>query len=358
MSKRRVRVVIAVAVALQTVWGAPPAFAEDKQAEAEKLIRRGVELRRAHDDDAAAREFQKAYDLAPTPRAAGQLGLVKHALGLWEDAERFLGEALRAPNDAWVGKNKAVLDQSMDIIQGHLGRVEVIGDPDGAEVAVNGRRVGKLPLGQAVRVSAGEVDVSVSAPGYSPAQRTVSLTAGQYQRVVFHLAKVESAPASSPAAIASLPSPSLSPSSSPSVSVTAEGSATGPSRTRVALKWTAAGLAAAGVVTGIVGVVMHSNAESAFNAFDSHRCANRDGRGVRSSDGMPDADCQSLLEPVLRDQKILIVGFVAGGAFAATWLALWLTEPTPGARPVQETARRPLCAPTLGALGLSCAGYF
>jgi hypothetical protein len=355
MSKRRVRVVIVAAVILRTVWGAAPAFAEDKQGEAEKLIRRGVELRRAHDDDAAAREFQKAYDLAPTPRAAGQLGLVKHALGLWEDAERFLGEALRAPNDAWVGKNKAVLDQSMDVIQAHLGRVEVVGDPEGAEVAVNGRRVGKLPLAQAVRVTVGEVDVSVSAPGYSPAQRTLSLSAGQYQRVVIHLAKVESATASSPASVAPSPLPSLSPSPSPSTSLAADESASGPSRTRVALKWTAAGLAAAGVVTGIVGMVMHSGAESAFNNADD--CYNHDGRGVDGM-GMSNENCQSLLDPVLRDQKIAIVGFVAGGVFAATWLALFLTEPTPGPQTVREAARRPFCAPTLGAVGLSCAGYF
>ncbi|SRR6266540_195171 len=356
MSKRRARVVIVATVALRTVWGAAPAFAEDKQGEAEKLIRRGVELRRAHDDDAAAREFQKAYDLAPTPRAAGQLGLAKQALGLWEEAERFLGEALRAPNDAWVGKNKAVLDESMDRIQEHLGRVEVIGDPDGAEVTVNGRRVGKLPLGQAVRVAAGDVDVNVSAPGYSPAQRTVSLSAGQYQRVVIHLAKVESATASSPASVAPSPpsSPSLSPSPSPSTSLVADESASGPSGTRVALKWTAAGLAAAGVVTGIVGVVMHSHGVSEFDS----RCRDDHGQGVVFPEGTADTNCQSQLESNQRDQKIFIVGFVAGGAFAVTWLALLLTEPTPGTRTVRETARRPLCAPTLGTVGLSCAGYF
>ena len=99
-----------------------------------------------HDDEGAAREFQKAYDQVHTPRAAGQLGLAEQALGRWEDAERHVGEALHATGDAWVVKNRAILDEALGAIQGHLARVEVIGDPDGADVSVNGRLVGKLPL--------------------------------------------------------------------------------------------------------------------------------------------------------------------------------------------------------------------
>jgi hypothetical protein len=360
------------AVAFGVVWGGRnPAFADDKQAEADKLLRRGVELRRAHDDEAAAREFRKAYDLVRTPRAAAQLGMAKQALGLWEDAEQYLGEALRSPEDAWVAKNKPTLDGAMGIIQTHLGRVEVIGDPEGAEVAINGRRVGKLPLGEPVRVSAGQVDVDVAATGYSPVQRTVTLVGGQYQRVVVHLLKVEAAP---PAPVASTNSAAM-PISAPTVtssststdastptsasagaSVTASSETTehGPSGTRVALKWTAAGLAVAGVATGIVGVVMHG---SDVSAFDNHPCRVKDGMGVLVN-GMADSRCQSLLDAYQTDQKIAVAGFVAGGALAATWLILFLTEPTPSTRTAEQAARHPLCAPSLGGLGVSCAGRF
>jgi len=369
MWKPRLWFIIGV-VALGVVWtGRNPALADDKEGEADKLIRRGVELRRARDDEAAAREFRKAYDLARTPRAAAQLGLAKQALGLWEDAERYLGEALRSPEDAWVAKNKPTLDVAMSIIQTHLGRVEVIGDPEGAEVAINGRRVGKLPLGGPVRVSAGQVDVDVTASGYSPVQRTMPLVAGQYQRVVVHLVRVDAAPlapvagtdsaarpASAPLVASTDASTPTSPSASAGASITASSERTehGPSRTRLALKWTAAGLAVAGVATGIVGVVMHS---SDVSAFDDHPCRVKDGMGVLVN-GMADSRCQSLLDAYQTDQKIAIAGFVAGGAFAAAWLALFLTEPAPSTRTAEQAARRPLCAPDLGGVGFSCTGRF
>src|SRR4051812_32537894 len=101
MSTTRVRVAhMIVAVSALGIAGGT-AFAGGAQQEADKLLRHGVELRKAHNDEAAALEFQKAYDLVHTPRAAGQLGLAKQALGLWEEAERYVGEAVHAAEDAW-----------------------------------------------------------------------------------------------------------------------------------------------------------------------------------------------------------------------------------------------------------------
>jgi hypothetical protein len=71
------------------------------------LIRRGIELRKAHDDPGAVPYFQKAYDLVHTPRAARQPGLAEQALGRWEDAEQHVREALgmwapaSSPSPGW-----------------------------------------------------------------------------------------------------------------------------------------------------------------------------------------------------------------------------------------------------------------
>src|SRR6185369_1929594 len=111
--KNRIRPATVRAAIWAVGMGGGFAFAGDTQDEAEKLIRHGVELRKARDDEAAVRAFQKAYDMIHSPRAAGQLGLVKQALGLWEEAERYVGEALRATTeDAWVTKNRAALDEA------------------------------------------------------------------------------------------------------------------------------------------------------------------------------------------------------------------------------------------------------
>jgi len=324
------------------------AAADDAQREADKLIKHGVDLRKAHDDEAAAREFQKAYDLAHTPRAAGQLGLAEQALGRWEDAERHVAEAVHAPADPWVAKNRAALDEALGTIQAHLGRVEVIGNPPGADVSINGREVGKLPLADAVRVSAGEVDIEVRLPGYVGAQRNVTIVGGQYQKVVIHLTKeTVPGPEPKPANPEAAPAP-LRPVDS--------GPAAGPSSTRLALKWGAAGLAGAGLVTGVVFTVLHSSNVSTFNSS----CAiNSAGMAVRKTDGTVDSSCQSKLNTSKTYEDVMIAGYVAAGAFAATWLILQLTEhPSDSGAAATQALRGPLCGPTSSGVGLSCAVRF
>lgn len=103
--------------------GGGAASASDAAEESEKLVRHGIELRRRRDDEAAVRDFQEAYRIYPSPRAAGQLGLAKQALGLRDEAERYVAEALRAGSDPWVSKHRGVLDEALGTIQKHLGRI-------------------------------------------------------------------------------------------------------------------------------------------------------------------------------------------------------------------------------------------
>jgi len=345
MSPRGVGIVCLTAVALAATGRIARA---DDAREADKLIRHGVELRKAHDDEAAAREFQKAYDLAKTPRAAGQLGLAEQALGRWEDAERHVGEAVHAGDDPWVARNRAALDEALGTIQAHLGRVEVIGDPPGAEVSVNGRQIGKLPLPDAVRVSAGEVDIEVRIPGYVGTQRNVTIVGGQYQRVVIHLVK-ETPPGSEPKPAASPEPPPAPPGATPGPADE------GPSGTRVGLKWGAAGLAGASLVTGVVFTILHSQNVS---KFENHHCAIKGDTGVLQ-DGTADAYCQSTLDTSKTYQDVMIAGYVAAGAFAATWLVLQLTEhPSASGGAAAQALRGPMCGPAASGVGLSCAVRF
>ena len=335
-------------LAVAAVVGVAPSArgAQDGTAEADKLIRHGVELRRTHDDDSAQREFQKAYDLVHTPRAAGQLGLAEQALGRWEDAERHVSEAIHAPADPWVIKNRAALDQALNTIQAHLGRIEVIGNQNGAMVSVNAREVGRLPLPEPVRVSAGQVDIQVSAPGYAPVQRTVTIVGGQYQKVVVHLAK-EAAPAVQPAATAS-PEP-VAPASPPSTPQPESDS----SHVRLVLKWTAAGLAGAGLVTGVVFTLLHQSAVSSFNTT----CRVLADQGVDRTTGMKTTSCDDKYGTNKLDQTISIVGYAAAGAFAATWLILELTEPST-TESAEHASAGAVCAPSISQIGVSCALRF
>ncbi|HXJ21771.1 MAG TPA: PEGA domain-containing protein [Polyangia bacterium] len=347
MSLKNVRVAIfAIEVSAVLAVAGRPALAEDANHQADKLIKHGIELRRRLDDDGAVREFQKAYDLVHTPRAAAQLGLAEQALGRWEDAERHLNEALAATDDPWVTKNRDTLQQSLAAVQPHVGRVEVTGDPVGAAVSVNGRSVGELPLPEAVLVSAGQVGVRVSAEGYLSEERSFSLVGGQYQRIAFHLVKVPE-----PGVAVT---PTTPPATNPVSPTTPAPADEGPSETRRVLKWTAAGMAGAGLVTGIVGTVLHSHNASSFT---NQGCFNDNGKGV-DRNGTPIPACQSALDATNTDQTLEIVGFAAAGAFAITFLVLQLTEPSSSGAPAEQASRWPVCGPSPTGFGISCQGRF
>jgi hypothetical protein len=344
-----------VGAVVAVVAAQPLAVGAGNAPDADGLIRHGIELRKAHDDEGAAREFQKAYDQVHTPRAAGQLGLAEQALGRWEDAERHVGEALRAADDAWVIKNRVTLDEALGAIQSHLARIEVIGDPQGADVSVNGRVVGKLPLPEVVRVSAGEVEVELHAPGYAPLQRTLTIVAGQYQRLVLHLAKEGSAgeATSGTKGVGDWSPPSTAAPVAPAVATSPP--AEQPSTARAVVKWSAAGLAGAGLVVGVIATIQHGSNVSAFNAH-TPICEDHGGTAVHA-DGSTAPECQANLDSYRKDTTWAIVGFAGAGAFAATWLILQLTEGSPRAAAEQAFAA-PLCAPSLSGLGLSCGLHF
>jgi hypothetical protein len=168
-----------------------------------ELIRQGVALREQGKDLEAAEVFRAAYTRFRTPRARAQLGLAEQALGRWVDAEANLLGALDAGTDAWIGANRAALEQALSVIRQHLGSLEVMVDVPGTEVLVDGRKVGQTPLERPLRVVAGTVIVQVQAPGHVSTHRHVTISAGQLSRETFQLVRLE--PAAGPALAAPAP---------------------------------------------------------------------------------------------------------------------------------------------------------
>ena len=193
--RRRVAIIAAL-IAMSAF--APPASAADAPPgePGEAAIQRGIRLRKAGDDAGALPEFQAGYQLAHTPRAAAQLGLVEQALGHWDDAEVHLTEAVRTTGDAWVEKNRTALQKSLAVVKDHVGTLQVTGEPEGAEIYVNGGRRGQIPMSKPITVMAGDVDVEVRASGYKRAAQKVTIAAFAYRPLVIRLERLEAANAS------------------------------------------------------------------------------------------------------------------------------------------------------------------
>jgi hypothetical protein len=344
----------------------------------DEIIARGVKLRKAGDDQSARDLFRQAYDRFHSPRAAGQLGLAEQALGRWEEAEAHLREALQSPEDPWVKKNFETLTQDIQIVKAHVARIEIAGQPEGAEIMVNGRSVGRLPLGGPVIASAGEVDVEARASGYQPMVRKLALVGGQYQRIVVRLEKVEPPGARTGGGAVSAGTTATG-GSSPVVarpidvarttedggakSLAGESPAGGggpasdatPSPLWTVGKWGSLGLAGVGLAVGITSTVIRENRLTEFKTTHGG-CLDMNGRAV-DQQGNPVPACQELLNSYHSLKTWQIVGFVAAGVFAATSLALFLAEPSPQASSSgQGVATRPrvICGPTNDLTGATC----
>jgi len=172
---------------LALLGGSMARAAEDTEpAKVEELIRRGIELRRSDHDNRALPLFQEAYERAPSPRTAAQLGLVEMALGYKLEAERHLAEAVGSRRDLWVNKNRAVLETSLADVRSAIGEVLVKGLP-GADVTVGGKTVGRLPMATPLRLGEGPASIEVVAQGYRAERQSVTVVGGKRIELAFDL---------------------------------------------------------------------------------------------------------------------------------------------------------------------------
>ena len=112
--KRLSSVAAAVLAAFAALAAAPARAATDVE-QAEALIRDGVKLRARDNAAQALPLFEKAYQISRSPRTAAQLGLCELELGYYAAAERYLNEALAAPDHPWIAKNKAALKKPLEV---------------------------------------------------------------------------------------------------------------------------------------------------------------------------------------------------------------------------------------------------
>ena len=257
---------------------APPAAPAPLQDRADDLIRQGVELRKSGNDDKALEAFRASYQLRPAARAQAQVGLAEQALGLWVDAEADLKGALREMNDPWISKNAKALSGALATVGQHLGSLQLMGTPAGAVVKIDERQVGKLPFEKAIRVTAGEVLVSVSLEGYIEINRKITVSAG---RLVRETIALHAQPRLPPSPVASagdtrsrptnneLAAPRPMPASAPEPT-TAE-STDSPRRFGTAQRW-GIGVVALGVVAAGVGGVFVAQAISKNNESKAAGC--------------------------------------------------------------------------------------
>ncbi|HVR63215.1 MAG TPA: tetratricopeptide repeat protein [Polyangia bacterium] len=234
-------------VLLGTSWG----YAQSSPEDPEVLVRAGNDLRRKGDDKRAEGYLRRAYEIAHTPRSAVQLGLVELALGSFQDADRYLSEALGS-HDSWIRDHRTTIEESRANARGHLLAVELADAPLDTTATLSDGSVLNVPIDGIVWLTPGAISLTLKAPGFEAVIVNVNGAAGQRQRVPVKMA--HPAEGKLPHAVGAPEGQSgLADSAVPREAGQPEGSTAQDTSGRV-LRLSGIAAAGVGLATGIVGV--------------------------------------------------------------------------------------------------------
>jgi hypothetical protein len=147
--------------------------------DADRFVAEGIQLRAQGKDDEALRAFQRAAAIDPdSVRVQIHLATVYQALGNWLLADEYLSMALARQNHPYVNRHRQTLEDAKRVIDSNIGRLEVDGEPAGAEVRLNGRLVGTLPLAAPIKSTIGSYQLEVRQEGHYSIQRPIVITGG------------------------------------------------------------------------------------------------------------------------------------------------------------------------------------
>jgi len=255
--------VLALTGSLLLCLHASAALAESNGVEqAREHFLRGVDFYKDQSYDAALAEFSRAYELSPNYRVLYNLAQVQldrhdYAAGLKLYQSYLDGGGTEIPES-----RRQQVTEEIAQLQKRVGRLRVRCDVPGAEVSIAGTIVAKTPMGAAVLVNPGVVQLSVTKPGYVTDSRTLSVVGAEEQSVEVTLAREPSAGSSAPIKSAP-PAPVATPVD------------------RSAM-WLSLGVTGAFAIgTGIVGLrtrKANSDLDERLNAFPSDRAAIDDAR--------------------------------------------------------------------------------
>ena len=155
---------------------APVAPTPDLQ-EAKLHFQQAVALFNDGNFNAALAEFQRAYDLRPSPGVLYNIGLTQKALFRYDEAvdtlERYLAEETKLSPE-----RRAECIQLTTEMKALLAPITIAIEPAGASVSVDGRSVGKAPLARALRLAAGSHTIETTADGWKSQKRELMVSAG------------------------------------------------------------------------------------------------------------------------------------------------------------------------------------
>ena len=137
----------------------------------------GIELYNERDFDGALVELKRAYDLAPRYQVLYDVAEVAHQqqdyLTAWRNLRRYLADG----GDAVSPGRRFEIEAEIERLEQRIGRL-VVQAPPRSRILIDGKEVGVVPLGSAIRANVGRRRLQAVSPTGDRWESTIDLAGG------------------------------------------------------------------------------------------------------------------------------------------------------------------------------------
>jgi hypothetical protein len=184
----RIHRILALAGALAIAAPSLPAFAQNaptkaQQQEAATRFKKGLELFRDGDYQAALIEFRRANELAPNFNVLYNIGQVYFQLQDYPNALNALERYLSEGSSNIPSSRRAEVQRDIDKLRARVANMEILATVPDADIAIDDVVIGKSPLPKPIMVSAGRHKVTISKTGFTPTTKMIEIASGDSLKV-------------------------------------------------------------------------------------------------------------------------------------------------------------------------------
>lgn len=184
LSKRLAMASVVVATSATCLtWSHAGLAQTSAQATAADHFERGIELYQEGSLDAALVEFERAYESIPDYRVLYNIAQVQTQRGEYVEAIVLFEKYLSEGGADIAPERKTEVELDLGKLNGRVARLWVESNADGAELVINGKSVGLLPLNQPVLINSGVCDIRITKAGFEPRHHQVKVAGGEKPRV-------------------------------------------------------------------------------------------------------------------------------------------------------------------------------
>jgi hypothetical protein len=324
------------------------ALAANESAEVEALLKRGIQLRRDGADEDALAVFLEAEAKSPSSvRVLLHVATAAQAASKWVMADEYLEKASSHQEDDYYQRYTNEIEEVRAATALRVGRFRVLGEPDGAEVILNGESIGTLPMETPKTIEAGSYVLEVTKPGFYALRRPIAVRGGVLTRETVELNQRPAGAAASGAGDAA--------GAGGDVDLYDSAGNRQDWWKSSWVTWSLGGAAVASGVTSGIAFFLRHRATEHWN--DNARCLD-----PAAPDAPRSSVCADVRDDIDQAEQVGIISGVIGIGFAGGALAHWLTtrdRGEAGMSSAQRDARKAgeiHCSP--GLFNVACSGTF